>query len=422
MKLTGKQRAAVVEAIQQLRGKPMTADEVDLLVANFEEWDPNQKSVPNDDLDQRDRDRILAAAVRPADAYDAEAARHSQGVTRTGGITVLKNSAKLFDHVRHDLPDGIRPQELDFGKTLRGMVTGDWDGAHAERKTLSSSDGVGGYLLPSPLSSILVDLARNQSVCMRAGAVTIPMNSGTLDIARLTSDPTGYWKQENAAGTASDIGTGRFTLRAKTLMALVKSSVELIEDAPNAGAIIQNALSAALALELDRACLRGTGAAAEPLGIKNFPGVQTIPTIGTLAGFDEFSSAWEMIQASNGPSEGICTIMNPREAGDIDRMKDGESKPILAPPSWALMKHLVSNQVSITGGGGAEGEAYVGDFSQLAVGVRTGVTLEVTRVGSDTDSSAFKNLQVWIRAYLRADLVLLQPTWFVYLSGITNIA
>jgi HK97 family phage major capsid protein len=374
---------------------------------------------------ERERLDKLAKAGRPADPMD------KPRTEKIHGIEVIKSGQKLSDHVSHDLPDGIKASDLNFGRTLKGMVTGSWDGAEAERMCVSKtmaggSDSAGGYLLPSPLSTMLIDLARNQSVCFRAGAITIPMDSATLDIARLTSDPVGYWKPENSAGTATDIGTGRFTLRSKTLMAYVKSSVELIEDAPNAGAVIQNAISSALALELDRAGLRGNGAGSEPLGIRGWSslgssfGAQHTGSIGSPT-YDDFSAAAEDILSANGPdASALSVIYSPRTWGTIDRIKDGEAKTLIPPPSFSAMKRFVTNQIPENLGGGTnESEAYVGDFSQLAIGMRTRLILEVSRHAADSTNSAFKNLQVWIRGYLRADVVLLQPTFFVVLDGIT---
>lgn len=373
-------------------------------------------------------DTIQAKSERPPDPMDTNTRRgKSDGITNINGIKLLKPTARLSDVVDHQLPAGIKASDLDFGRWLKGVITGDWTGAELERKTMSTgSDTLGGYLMPSPLSTLFIDLARNQSVCLQAGATTIPMTTGTLDIARLTSDPTGYWKQENAAGTFSDITVGRTVLSAHTLIGLCKASVELIEDAKNSGSVIQNALTAALALELDRACVRGNGIAAEPLGLRNWSslglnyGAQLIDKVGLgLDAYDDFCNAVQLIAQANGPgAEALSTILAPRDAGTLDRLRDGEDRPYQPPPSWNAMKHLTTNSIPSTLYSGNKSEAYVGDFSQLAVGMRTGINIEITRVGGDGDSGAFRNLQVWIRAYLRADLVLLRPSWFVVIDAI----
>ena len=63
-------------------------------------------------------------------------------------------------------------------------------------------------------------------------------------------------------------------------------------------------------------------------------------------------------------------------------------------------------------------DAYVGDFSDLLIGMRTNFRLEVSRQAADATNSAFTNMQVWVRAYLRADIQLAHPESFVVIVGI----
>ena len=54
----------------------------------------------------------------------------------------------------------------------------------------------------------------------------------------------------------------------------------------------------------------------------------------------------------------------------------------------------------------------------MMIGVRTGMVMEISRVAADSTGSAFTNTQVWIRAYLRADVQLAHPLAFNVLTGI----
>jgi HK97 family phage major capsid protein len=71
------------------------------------------------------------------------------------------------------------------------------------------------------------------------------------------------------------------------------------------------------------------------------------------------------------------------------------------------------------GSGSDESLAFVGDFSHLWIGMRTEVTIEASRSAADSSSSAFRNMEVWVRGYLRADVGVVRPTHFCVLSGIT---
>ncbi|HEX9582799.1 MAG TPA: phage major capsid protein, partial [Gemmatimonadales bacterium] len=150
---------------------------------------------------------------------------------------------------------------LSVGRFLRGLVTGDWQGAEAEHRALTVGEFVaGGALVPAPLAALLIDLARAQSVVIRLGAQTIPMPSTTLDLARVVTDPSATWYGEEVRATGLTEGQGSFgrlTLKAHTLAILERASVELAEDAPNFGQVLEQQLAAALALEFDRAVLFG---------------------------------------------------------------------------------------------------------------------------------------------------------------------
>jgi len=85
------------------------------------------------------------------------------------------------------------------------------------------------------------------------------------------------------------------------------------------------------------------------------------------------------------------------------------------------MRKYVSNQVPnnlVKGTSSLASDAFVGQFDQCLIGMRTGMTLEISRVAADSTGSAFSNLQWWVRAYLRCDVQLSHPAAFVVLNGI----
>ena len=66
-------------------------------------------------------------------------------------------------------------------------------------------------------------------------------------------------------------------------------------------------------------------------------------------------------------------------------------------------------QIASDAGSPAGTTVCVGDFSNLLIGLRTSFRLEATRIGA----GAFENLQVAVRAFLRADIQLAHPETFV---------
>ena len=102
-------------------------------------------------------------------------------------------------------------------------------------------------------------------------------------------------------------------------------------------------------------------------------------------------------------------------------MLDGMNNPQRPLESFQKLEKLATNQVPINltkGTSNVASESYVADFTELLVGMRTDLTLEMTRLSGDSSGSAFRNLQVWIRTYLRADVALMRPEHFVLIDGI----
>ena len=319
------------------------------------------------------------------------------------------------------------------GRVVASMLLNDSDIlTHGEREILAQqsggSDTGGGYLLPSPVSERFVDLARSASVCMRAGAQTLAMDSSELSIARLTSDASPVWREELVAVTSSDVSFDKIVLRPKVVAAIIPVSIELLEDASNAASIIESSLQAQLGLKLDQAILSGRGASAEPTGIRNHADVNSITSVGTPTNYSHLTSAIKSIFEANYDRElrDVAWVTNPRDGATYDGLADTTGQP-LRPTPWAADMRRFSTTSIATDEGGGSNESYmiVGDFRQCLVGMRTsGVNLEVLREGTVTDSSgdswnATTQLLRHVRAYMRVDVALLRPTWFTVLSGVT---
>lgn len=348
---------------------------------------------------------------------------------RTGeGIRVLKPKDRMADLCTES------SEPLSLGKTIRGLATGRWDGAAAERQAVMNEGvgGSGGFLLPSPLSASIIDRARNLAVVSRAGAITIPMESATLGIARIASDPSVGWHSENGAISASDLTFEKVSFNAQTLAALATMSVELFEDASNIDAVATDVIGKVLALELDRACLRGSGTAPEPKGIRNQTGVTVdSTTFGTNGSVISTAAptgavAWDWVSKQISGLWGVnenpnAVIYSPRTAGELDLLRATTGEPLSPPGSVAAVQRLFTNQIpnNLTQGTSNDcSEAYVGDFSQALIGMRREVVVEVSRIANVGATSMFSTLGVAIRAYLRADFQLARPGAFRVVTGV----
>jgi HK97 family phage major capsid protein len=302
-----------------------------------------------------------------------------------------------------------------FGAVVRALALGDRRGlTDFERRALAEGTGAsGGYTVPEVLSGQFIDRVRNAMVSIRAGAVTVPMTSDTLHLARvaqpgiaagspLANAAVGAWKTENNPMVEGDLTLERVTFTARTLPLLIKLSVELSEDSANIDQIIERELAAAMALELDRVALLGSGSAPEPRGIKHQSGIST-DTLGSPTDWDFLVDAAGTLWGDN--HEPNAVVWSPAFATTVAKFKsDVDSQPLRMPDAITGITQFRTNQVS--------SDVIVGDFSQLMIGVRTSFQLEVSRLAGD----AFENLQIAVRAYLRADVQLAHPEAFIVLS------
>jgi len=307
---------------------------------------------------------------------------------------------------------------LDVGLLLRGMILGKWAGAEREHRALAEGlDTAGGYAVPAPLAGYILDLARANAVCIKAGMQTVAMDSDRLTIARLTGDATASWRAENAAIAESDPTFGAFTMTATSLAVMCKLPLELVADAPNVGEIVETALTQACGLGLDYGCLMGTGAL-QPTGIYNDSDCQELTSIG-VPDHDDFIDAITAVREENHEPNAI--VLHPTYWGIMAKTKTGDGEYLSGqlPEDWKRIPKFGSTQIPKTLGEGAESIGFVGDFSKLLLGLRQAATIEASREASDSSSSAFKNVQVWVRCVLRADLCISYAKAFCIMKGLT---
>lgn len=398
----------------EAEGRLMTADEV-------KKWEAHEKrlTAATDNLRVLERSGELGRGTSGA-GIDGE--MQLVDVRTMGTVPALRSSQRLADLPRSK---GQPVQaEVNLDTIVRALHTGDWSKVPVEERSMSiGTPSAGGFAVSEPLSDRIIDRARNQARVLQAGATTVPMESNTLKVARVAGDPTAAWKVENAAATASDMTLEQVTFTARTLIAIAKASVELVEDS-EVDDTIEQAIGSALALELDRAALRGSGTAPEPRGVRNQTGVTIDSTTfgangGTPTSYDFISNAVQTIRAANGDPNAL--IYAPRTAGVLDRLKDTTNQPLRPPPSVEELRRLVTAQVPInltTGTSTDTSEVYVADWSSLLIGVRRSLTVEVSRQATTGGESAFDRLQIHVRAYLRADVQLARPSHFVVVTGV----
>lgn len=310
--------------------------------------------------------------------------------------------------------DGDDRDMPSLGNFLRSMVTG--PRTEVEKRALSEgSDSAGGYTVPTLLSASLIDRLRHASIVNRSGAITVPLGSDNNVIAKVMNDPVPAWRSENSLVEESGMTFDRVAFKPKSLAVLVKVSRELLEDSLNIGNVLPSVLAAALAAELDRVALFGTGADNEPRGVVNFANL----TPNAFAGGDIGAKGYkELVRAKttlrNINSDVTGFVMSVREEGRLSEMTDTTGQPLQPPKAIADIPQLSSTSIPTNlGAGDDESLIIAGDWRKLMIGVRHDIRIEVLR------ERYADYLQYGFLCHLRADVVAEHDQSFTVLRGIT---
>ncbi len=306
--------------------------------------------------------------------------------------------------------------QIGLAGLMRALVNG--PRTDLERRALAEGAvATGGAYLPTPLATEVIDAARVRTAAFQAGARTVPMTSKTLSMAKIISDPVPGWRAENALIPESDPVFGNASFNAHTLAVRFTASRELLEDAPNMDATLRAMMAQAFARGLDNAVFFGTGANEQPLGLANTPGVQAVSmgTNGaTPTSYDPFLDAVLALQSVN---EGNVTaiVLAPRSARTFYGLKDGQGQPLNRPAVLDNIPVLATTAVPVNvaqGTANNTSQAFLGDFTQVLVGIRTQLQITVL-------TERFAEFgQIGFVGWLRADVQVARPAALAKIVGI----
>lgn len=362
-------------------------------------------------------------------AREAEAARNGNGGNSSARFEltsqavngpvqfaedIIPSNRSFFDYMQSR--GMIKRQECEgvtLGALMRAMVTG--PRTREERAALAEgADSTGGFSVPDIILSQWVDRLRAQTVCIRAGAVTVPLTTDKTTIVRTLTDPVAAWRAEAGAIALSEPTFEGIVFTARSLDVIVRASREVIEDSVNISSALEKSITGAMAVEVDRVCLVGSGTAPEPRGISNTTNVGSVAGGGALASYDKILDAVYEILVDNGPMP-TAIVMPPRTAIGLAKLKEGVASsinPVQIPPLVQRMTQYVTTGLPVNEAPGTASRIILGEFSQLYIGMRTSLTIEVLR------ELYAANYQFGFLAHLRMDVGVAHPESFAQVTGV----
>ena len=107
--------------------------------------------------------------------------------------------------------------------------------------------------------------------------------------------------------------------------------------------------------------------------------------------------------------------MHPRDAGDLAALSDTTNQPLNMPPVLSGVPMLTTTSIAADGGSGSnESTIYVGNFSNLMIGMRNDIRIEIAR------ERFADNHQYGFYAHMRFDVAVAHAKSFYTITGVQS--
>lgn len=231
-----------------------------------------------------------------------------------------------------------------------------------------------------------VDVLRNASSVMAAGATMLNGLSGDVKIPKKTAASSAGWiATEGGASSESEPTVGQITMSPKvvghhtdiTRLMMQQSSIDV-------EAMVRNDIAAGIAQAIDLGALAGTGASGQPTGIANTSGINA-PTsfAGVNPTFAEVVAMETAVAEDNALGQRMAYILPAGMYGALKTTaKDSGSGQFVVEPDGRINGYnaIVSNQVTA-------GDLYFGAFENLLIGMWGGLDLVVDPYSNSTSGT-----------------------------------
>ena len=393
----------------------------------FKKVNDEQLAALNKRIDEREQ--LEAEQNRPSAAVGrSEPTGFKRYETAFGPSFVVSSEQKLasipglnVDQDKKALGEPEVSLERWLAATAAGERCGDREAVQYARELKQISTNTSGVLIPAAYQPQWIDLLRAKSVLVRAGMSTVAMPFKTLSASAVTGDPGTTWHAEATSDISPSNPTfAARTLTAQTLVTRCTASVEVAQDSPDFGTQLAGVMTGAMAAELDRVGLEGSGTPPEPKGILNTSGRSNQTGTGALTSYGKIITGLGALLAANCDLEQISkyAIMSPGSWAAYQNLVTGISSdktPLARPAAIENMEFLVTSNVagSQTSSPQVPTTIYLGDFRDLLLGVRLDSSVEVLKISTFASSLILEFV-----GYLRADVVCTRPASFHTIEGV----
>jgi HK97 family phage major capsid protein len=293
-----------------------------------------------------------------------------------------------------------------------------------------ASGAGGGFTVPPDYVNAYIQVLRAKSVVLKAGATLMEGLTGSpVMIPKQLTSASAAWYGQNQTLTATDPSFGQVQMTPKTLGVRAQYSNLLgMLASPSMEKMVRDDFAAIAGLELDRVALRGSGAANQPLGLNGVAGINTV-AIGTNGGnldVDTLYALMGTIEDANALGDKLALITNPKGVRKLKKQRIAQYSgdtggiyivaPLLTDESLSKaigLTCLTSTQIpfNLTKGSSTDcTEVYVGNWSELLIGLFGSVELLATNIGGN----AWAQNAIEVRLIQNCDVAVRHSASFVY--------
>ena len=220
-----------------------------------------------------------------------------------------------------------------------------------------------------------IDVLRNESSVMQAGATMLRGLQGNVVIPKKTAASSAGWiATEGAAAGESEFTSGSVTMSPKVIGAFTDATRLLLQQSSlDVENLIRDDLTKSIATAIDLGALAGSGSSGQPTGIANTSGINTTTFAAANPTWAEIVAMESAVANDNALNGSLAYICRPADFGTLKTTEKatGTAQFVVSPDNNMNGYNVIrSNQVT-------SGDFYFGNFADLLIGMYGGLDITV---------------------------------------------
>ena len=223
--------------------------------------------------------------------------------------------------------------------------------------------------------SDFIDILRNESSVMRAGATMLRGLQGNVVIPKKTATAAAGWiATEGGTSAPEQLEVGSVTMSPKVVGAHTDVTRLLLQQSSlDVENLIRDDLTKSIATAIDLGALAGSGASGQPTGIANTSGINTTTFGAANPTWAEIVAMESAVANDNALTGSLSYICRPADFGTLKTTEkaSGTAQFVVSPDNTMNGYNVIrSNQVT-------SGDFYFGNFADLLIGMYGGLDITV---------------------------------------------